>query len=102
VPSGLTAILTAWRYNQSLTGIQRTVLLADALEAPLAGSSMELPDNSEMRTLEQVEREYIRTAFARYGGNIFATGKALGISRATLWKRPKQCGINSETGRLRA
>jgi len=78
-----------------------TVLLADAVEVALAGSSMELPDNSEMRTLEQVEREYIRMAFARYGGNVSATARALGISRPTLRKRLNQCRIDSEVCRPR-
>ncbi len=35
------------------------VLLADAVEAALAGSSTSLPDLSELRTLEQVQREHI-------------------------------------------
>jgi len=78
-----------------------TVLLADAVEAALAGSSMEVSENSELRPLEQVERDYIRMAFARCGGNVSATAKALGISRPTLRKRLNQCGINSEAGRLR-
>ncbi len=63
------------------------VLLADAVESALSGSSAELPDISELRTLEQVEREHILTAFARCGGNVSATAKALGISRPTLRKR---------------
>lgn len=72
-----------------------TVLLADAVEAALSGSSTELPDISEIRTLEQVEREHILTAFARCGGNVSATAKALGISRPTLRKRLNQCKIES-------
>jgi two-component system, NtrC family, response regulator AtoC len=67
-----------------------TILLADAVEAALAGSSTEMPDISELRTLEQVEREHILTAFARCGGNVSATAKALGISRPTLRKRLNQ------------
>jgi len=78
-----------------------TVLLADAVEVALAGSSMELPDNSEMRTLEQVEQEYIRMAFVRYGGNVSATARALGISRPTLRRRLNQCRIDSKACRLR-
>lgn len=72
-----------------------TVLLADAVEAALAGSSTELPDISELRTLEQVEREHILTAFARCGGNVSATAKALGISRPTLRKRLNHYKIDS-------
>jgi len=72
-----------------------TVLLADAVEAALTGSPTELPDNSELRTLEQVEREYVLMAFARCGGNVSATAKALGISRPTLRKRLNQYQITS-------
>jgi two-component system, NtrC family, response regulator AtoC len=72
-----------------------TVLLADAVEAALAGSSTELPDISELRTLEQVQREHILTAFARCCGNVSATAKALGISRPTLRKRLSQYRIHS-------
>ena len=72
-----------------------TVLLADAVEAALAGSSTELPEISELRTLEQVQREHILTAFARCCGNISTTAKALGISRPTLRKRLSQYRIHS-------
>ncbi|MCL4517783.1 MAG: sigma-54 dependent transcriptional regulator [Thaumarchaeota archaeon] len=71
------------------------VLLADAVEAALAGSSTELTDNSEVRTLEQVQREHILTAFSRCSGNVSATAKALGISRPTLRKRLNQYRIDS-------
>jgi two-component system, NtrC family, response regulator AtoC len=64
-----------------------TVLMTDAVDAALSGSSTELPDTCELRTLEQVEKEYILMAFARCGGNFSATAKALGISRPTLRKR---------------
>ncbi len=72
-----------------------TVLLADAVEAALAGSSTELPDISELRTLEQVQREHILTAFARCCGNVSTTAKALGISRPTLRKRLSQYRIHA-------
>jgi two-component system response regulator AtoC len=72
-----------------------TVLLADAVEAALAGSSSELPEISELRTLEQVQREHILAAFARCCGNISTTAKALGISRPTLRKRLSQYRIHS-------
>lgn len=72
-----------------------TVLMADAVEAALSGSSTDMPDTPELRTLDQVEREYILMAFARCGGNVSATAKALGISRPTLRKRLNQYQICS-------
>ncbi len=67
-----------------------TVLLADAVEAALAGSSTELPGITELRTLEEVEKEHILTVLAACGGNISTTSKVLGISRPTLRKRLSQ------------
>lgn len=64
-----------------------TVLMADAVEAALAGASTELPETAELKTLEEVEREYILMALSRCGGNISTTAKVLGISRPTLRKR---------------
>jgi two-component system, NtrC family, response regulator AtoC len=72
-----------------------TVLLADAVEAALGGPSTELPDISELRTLEQVQREHILTAFEKCCGNVSATAKALGISRPTLRKRLNQYQVHS-------
>lgn len=71
------------------------VLWGDAVESALSGSSAELPDTAELRTLDQVEREYILMAFARCGGNVSATAKALGISRPTLRKRLNQYHIDA-------
>ncbi|MBI4962726.1 MAG: sigma-54-dependent Fis family transcriptional regulator [Desulfomonile tiedjei] len=78
-----------------------TVLLADAVEMALEGSSVEVLDNSGLRTLEQVQSDYVRMAFARCGGNVTVTAKALGISRPTLRRWLNQCGINSDVDRLR-
>jgi two-component system, NtrC family, response regulator AtoC len=72
-----------------------TVLMADAVDAALSGSSTDLPDEPALRTLEQVEREYILMAFSRCGGNISVTAKVLGISRPTLRKRLNQYQIHS-------
>ncbi|MBI5248064.1 MAG: sigma-54-dependent Fis family transcriptional regulator [Desulfomonile tiedjei] len=80
---------------KSMLESRGTLLLADAVEAALAGSSTDLPDAAELRTLEQVEREYILMAFARCGGNVSATAKALGVSRPTLRKRLNQYQIDS-------
>lgn len=72
-----------------------TVLMADAVDAALSGSSTDLPDEPSLRTLEQVEREYILMAFSRCGGNVSVTAKVLGISRPTLRKRLNQYRIHS-------
>jgi len=39
------------------------------------------------------EREFLRNALARYGGNVSATARALGISRAGLHQKILTHGI---------
>jgi two-component system response regulator AtoC len=72
-----------------------TVLMADAVEAALAGSSTELPETAELKTLEEVERDYILMALSRCSGNISTTAKVLGISRPTLRKRLSEYLVSS-------
>ena len=63
-----------------------TVLLADAVEAALAGSSTELPEISELRTLEQVQREHILTGFCEMLWKCFNHCKGAGNFETHLAK----------------
>jgi DNA-binding NtrC family response regulator len=38
-------------------------------------------------SLEEVERVLIQKALARFGGNVSAAAKALGLSRSALYRR---------------
>ena len=44
-------------------------------------------------TLHQVEREVLRLALARHGGNRDAVARALGISRSTVFVKLDQHGL---------
>jgi two-component system response regulator AtoC len=50
-------------------------------------------DNGEIIPLEQLERREIEKAFTRYNGQIERASVALGISRATLYRKLKLYGI---------
>lgn len=47
--------------------------------------------------LKEVERSKIIAALERYGGNVIMAAKALGISRATLYRRLKELRIERRT-----
>lgn len=46
--------------------------------------------------LERAERAALKRAIARSGGNLSAAARALGIGRATLYRRMKRLGISEE------
>ncbi|MBA84648.1 GAF domain-containing protein [Thalassobius sp. S69A] len=48
----------------------------------------------DRRGLEQAERAALRRALARAGGNASAAARALGIGRATLYRRMKRLGLD--------
>nr|WP_321511799.1 GAF domain-containing protein [uncultured Celeribacter sp.] len=52
--------------------------------------------DSTMTALERAERAALRRAIARAGGNMSAAARALGIGRATLYRRMKRLGIGDE------
>jgi transcriptional regulator of acetoin/glycerol metabolism len=45
------------------------------------------PGRLEDLSLEEVERVLIQKALARFGGNVSAAAKALGLSRSALYRR---------------
>ena len=54
--------------------------------------SIDYPD-SGIRTLQEVEREYIQWVLNRVGRNKTKAAKLLGIDRTSLWRHLKQCEI---------
>jgi transcriptional regulator with PAS, ATPase and Fis domain len=74
--------------------IERAVIMG---EGPLLQpEDLDLPaalGSSSATPLEAAEEQTIRTALARYGGNLTLVAKELGISRPTLYARLKKYGI---------
>ena len=74
-----------------------SVLRAD--DVPLAEDATlsDLPaerDGERVRTLEEVEREHLLRVLAAFGGQRQKAAQALGISRATLFRKLKEYGVN--------
>jgi DNA-binding NtrC family response regulator len=71
--------------------VERAVLMAhNSLLTPAdLGLQKNEPDGSHMEnmTLDQIERRAVRSAFDRYGGDVSKTARALGLSRAALYRR---------------
>jgi DNA-binding NtrC family response regulator len=81
--------------------LERAVLLSSlesvqasdfALAAPPPAARPGGPDPSAM-PLEELEREAIRQALARFDGNVSLAAKALGVSRSALYRRLSRYGL---------
>jgi transcriptional regulator with PAS, ATPase and Fis domain len=87
--------------------VERAVALADAqvitekeLPTDMFQSRMLRPAREGLAgyspewTLEELEREHIRTVLQKYGGNVSRTAASLGISRSTLWRKMREYGLS--------
>lgn len=89
-----------WRGNlRELDQVVRQVL-ADRTSGDIAEAS--LPDavrrqafRRRLTPIEQLEMDAIRAALAQTGGNKLAAADAIGISRATLYRKMRAYGINA-------
>ena len=61
-----------------------------AVESPSGGQK---PQSIDGCTLDDLERQAITAALARYGGNLSLVATALGISRQALYRRMEKYGI---------
>ncbi len=50
----------------------------------------------EVRTLEEVERQYIHQLLQQSEGNYSEVAEKLGIGRTTLWRKMKKYGLEQE------
>ncbi len=50
--------------------------------------------SDRLNSLDRAERAAVNRALARVGGNVSAAARALGIGRATMYRRMKQLGLN--------
>src|SRR5690606_8002856 len=50
---------------------------------------------NSVQTLAEVEESHIRNTLEVLNGNQTKAAKLLGISRSTLWRKMKECGIES-------
>ncbi len=69
------------------------VLLADAVESVLRGSSLGVADSRDAVSMDEIWKNQILKAMSECGGNLSAAARSLGISRPTLRKRLKHYGL---------
>jgi DNA-binding NtrC family response regulator len=62
---------------------------------PMVGAQLLLP----VRTLEEVEREAIKIALARTGGNKIVAARSLGIGKTTMYRKLQKYKAEGRKGR---
>lgn len=70
---------------------------AKILQFPQAGMSGD--GDSKVRTINELESIAIENAIHEFGGNLTEAAKALGIGRATLYRKVKQYNIDPSAAR---
>lgn len=58
-------------------------------------------DDKRVHTMDELEADAIRNAIQEYRGNLTEAAKALGIGRATLYRKVKQYSIDPSFARTR-
>jgi transcriptional regulator with GAF, ATPase, and Fis domain len=64
---------------------------------PSVGGGMD--DDKKVRTINELESIAIENAIHEFGGNLTEAAKALGIGRATLYRKVKQYNIDPSNAR---
>ncbi len=64
-----------------------------------AGGSMGQMGEKKVRTINELESIAIENAISEYNGNLTEAAKALGIGRATLYRKVKQYSIDPASAR---
>jgi transcriptional regulator of acetoin/glycerol metabolism len=71
---------------------------AKILHFPTGGSSP-APQGAGVQTINELESVAIQNAIQNFGGNLTEAAKALGIGRATLYRKVKQYNIDPSSAR---
>lgn len=84
-------------YNSSLSsGTQTVEMGAKILPFPGSGS---YSGGKKVQTINELESVAIEKAIGEYNGNLTEAAKALGIGRATLYRKVKQYGLDPSQAR---
>lgn len=78
--------------------VERTLLLSGSREISARdvadfGSQVTAADHSDERTLTDMEEAAIRETLTKYNGNVSRAARALGLSRAALYRRMEKYGL---------
>lgn len=72
---------------------------AKILQFPAGGMSSVTGGDKKVRTINELESLAIESAIHEYNGNLTEAAKALGIGRATLYRKVKQYNIDPTNAR---
>ena len=87
------AILERALFLQKGTVLEPSRLLA---KQPVAAKPVpQAPSQAEVKSLAQVEQEFIQCTLSALSGNLTQTAKALGISISTLKRKLKEYGLKA-------
>jgi len=92
--------------NQMMTGVPSLASGLSPVEKsnvlPFPGTtSSEFSDSGKVPTMEELESKAIENAILQFRGNLTEAAKALGIGRATLYRKVKQYQIDPSIARKR-
>jgi DNA-binding NtrC family response regulator len=76
-----------------------TQSVSNVIPFPAAQQNSASASNSSFATMDQIESAAIQNAIAQYRGNLTEAAKALGIGRATLYRKVKQYNIDPSLAR---
>ena len=74
---------------------------AKILQFPVGGQSQPAQRVQKVETINELESKAIKAAIMEYRGNLTEAAKALGIGRATLYRKVKQYNIDPGEARRR-
>ncbi len=68
---------------------------------PFPGPGQRMDHNGKVQTINEMEAHAIENAIHEFNGNLTEAAKALGIGRATLYRKVKQYNIDPSAARRR-
>jgi len=74
---------------------------AKILQFPVGGQTQQATSVQKVETINELECKAIKAAIFEYKGNLTEAAKALGIGRATLYRKVKQYNIDPGEARRR-
>jgi two-component system NtrC family response regulator len=81
-------------YNDDVIDIEHFDVRRSSLPPALSGFQLSLPDGGV--ALDEIEREAIRVALDRSGGNVSRAARFLRVTRQTLIYRMKKYGLSGD------
>lgn len=91
-------------FRQQLTaGVPALITGSSPLNSDVTGNVIQFPtataSSSSVQKMEELEAHAIENAIVQYKGNLTEAAKALGIGRATLYRKVKQYHIDPSAAR---